>query len=181
MTNTQEQILLFLKHCADTIKRRSDNSDILEGVEAFTKKLDVVQEKSFNAELLPVLDNLDSIKVTPYTFNFHEIAKEMIWRPSPRTDENGKQMALGIFNELFDLGNLIVGLLLVDKHASYPLHQHIPQEIYLVLSGEADWRYGGAENFRKLIPGDVIYNHSNDLHGVNANDEPVLAIYILWN
>ena len=179
--NAQEQILQFLKQCAKTIKTQSKDPIILEGSDVFRKKLESADNKQFSAKLLPVLKNIKSISSTPYTFNFHQIATQMVWRPSPRTDEKGQRMALSLINDMVDLGDLIVGLLLVDKHESYPLHQHQPQELYLILSGEAEWRYGGSESYRKLVPGDVIYNHPNDMHGVTAHDEPLLAMYVLWN
>ena len=178
--NAPEQILQFLKQCAEAIKNQSKDPIVLEGAKVFRKKLESADNKQFNAKQLPVLKNINSVSSTPYTFNFHQIATEMAWRPSPRTDEKGQRMALSLINDMVDLGDLIVGLLLVDKHESYPLHQHQPQELYIVLSGKAEWRYGGSENFRKLVPGDVIYNHSNDMHGVITHDEPLLALYVLW-
>lgn len=178
--NTPEQILHFLKKCAESIKKQSNDAIVLEGAETFSQRLESPLVKEFHANLLPVIKQIDHVSYTAFTFNFHQIARKMVWRPSPRTDEKGQQMALGIFNELFDFGNMVAGLLLVDKHQGYPLHQHQAQELYLVLSGEADWRYGGSNNFKKLVPGDVIYNHPNDIHGVIAGNEAVLALYVLW-
>ena len=178
--NTSEQILFFLRQCADAISKQTSDPVVLEGTETFSQRIKSLRVKQFSPQLLPVIEQIKHIKSTPFTFNFHLIAPEMVWKPSPRTDEKGEQMALGIFNELFDLGDIVVGLLLLDKHQSYPLHQHQPQELYLVLSGEADWRYGGSEVFKKIVPGDVIYNHPNDIHGVTAFDESVLALYVLW-
>ncbi len=178
--NAPKQILQFLKQCAESIKIQTSDPIILEGTDIFCEKLNSSKDKPFNAKLLPVLKTLNSVSSTPYTFNFHQIAKQMVWRPSPRTDKNGEQMALCLINDMVDLGDLIAGLLLVDKHQRYPLHQNSPQELYLILSGEAEWRYGGSENFVKMIPGDVIYNHPNDMHGVITHDEPVLALYVLW-
>ncbi len=178
--NSSGRILHFLKECAKSIKKQTENSIILEGATIFSLRLESAKEKIFNTQLLPVLKCIDNISTNPFTFNFHQIATEMVWKPSPRTDAKGQHMALGIFNELYDLGDIVVGLLLLDKHHSYPLHQHQPQELYLVLSGEADWRFGGSEDFKRLVPGDVIYNHPNDMHGVIAGNEPVLALYVLW-
>jgi quercetin dioxygenase-like cupin family protein len=179
-TQSVDQIIYFLKQCADAIKIQTNNPTVLKGAEIFSQRIQSPTEKQFNPHLLPVIAQIEHLSSTPFTFNFQQIATEMVWRPSPRTDEKGEQMALGIFNEVLDLGDIVVGLLVVDKHQSYPLHQHRPQELYLVLSGTGDWRYGGSEEFNTLVPGDVIHNHPNDLHGVNALDEPILALYVLW-
>ena len=177
---TSEQILFFLKKCAESICTNSKDQKILEGAEVFTKKIESSENKPFNAQFQPVLKKINTVSSTPYTFNFHQIATKMVWNPSPRTDEKAENMALSIINNMFDLGDVVAGLLLVDSHQNYPLHQHSPQELYLILSGEAKWLYGGNEDFKKQLPGDVIYNHPYDLHGVITQNEPLLALYILW-
>jgi quercetin dioxygenase-like cupin family protein len=49
-----------------------------------------------------------------------------------------------------------------------------------VLSGTASWLYGGHESYREQKPGDIIYNHPGDLHGMKTEKEPLLALYFLW-
>lgn len=179
--NTDHPLQQFLSKCATAMLRRANDKISREGAERFKKRLITASIKPFSAQQQGILQHIDSVAITPFTFNFHQIATDMIWRPSPRTDDKGHLMALAIINDMFDLGDIVAGLMYVSSNQSYPLHQHSPQELYLVLSGEANWRYGGQEYFEKLLPGDVLYNHPNDLHGVTAGSSPVLALYVLWH
>ncbi len=179
--DSKQAIHQFLNQCAEAISNKADDNYTQEGAARFIEKLDAAQPRTFSAKTQPVLDHLNTIANTPYTFDFHSIAKDMVWRPSPRTDDNGRLMALSIINDMFDLGDLVAGLLLVSSNQKYPLHQHSPQELYLILSGEADWRYGGSEDYKRLVPGDILYNNPNDMHGVNTISESLLALYVLWH
>ena len=179
--NTDHPLQQFLSQCAAAMARRASDNITREGAKRFKHKLATATIKSFSAQQQAILKNIDSVATTPFTFNFHQIATDMVWRPSPRTNDNGQLLALSIINDMLDLGDIVAGLMLVSPEETYPLHQHSSQELYLILSGEAKWRYGGDENYRKQSPGDVIYNHPNDLHGVKAGDSMLLALYLLWH
>ncbi len=143
-------------------------------------KLDKAISRDFTPTQLPVLTELDSIIESPYTFNFHKIAADLKWRPSPRADFNAQVMALSTINEMLNLGDLVAGLMFMTPNQVYPEHQHAPQELYFVLSGTASWLYGGNEVYKQQQPGDVIYNHPRDLHGMRTQNEYLLALYFLW-
>ncbi len=70
------------------------------------------------------------------------------------------------------------GLLLLGPHTLYPAHRHEAEEIYLPLSGAADWRQGDAI-WRKRPPGTLIHHCSEEIHAMRTGDEPLLALY-LW-
>ncbi len=70
------------------------------------------------------------------------------------------------------------GLLLLGPNTSYPAHRHEAEEIYLPLSGAADWRQGDAI-WRKRPPGTLIGHCSEEIHAMRTGDEPLLALY-LW-
>ena len=93
----------------------------------------------------------------------------------------GNRIALWVFNNLFDLKHHTVGLLYLDPHLAYPEHSHPPPELYLTLSGTASWRYGGCDSYRVVSAGNLLYNNPFDLHGVRAEDTPLLALYLLWH
>ncbi len=67
------------------------------------------------------------------------------------------------------------------EQIAYPEHNHPPPELYLTLSGTAEWRYGGCESYRTVSAGNLLYNNPHDLHGVRAGDTPLLALYLLWH
>ncbi len=170
----------FLMQCNDAIANQTNDEIIQEGVTEFRLKLKKTSARNFTSKLLPVLTELDNIPESPYTYNFHEIAAKLKWRPSPRADFDAEVMALSTLNEMLNLGDLVAGLMFMTPNQIYPEHKHPPQEVYFVLSGTAWWLYGGEKEYRQQKPGDVIYNHSHDLHGMKTESEPLLALYFLW-
>jgi len=173
-------LIHFLKQCANAISVQIDDEIIQEGTTEFSLKLDKAIARDFTPTQLPVLTELDSIIESSYTFNFHEIATKLKWRPSPRTDYDAKVMALSTLNEMLDLNGLVAGLMFMTPNQIYPEHKHPPQEVYFVLSGTAWWLHGGRNDYQQQKPGDIIYNHPHDLHGMKTEDEPLLALYFLW-
>ena len=170
----------FAKQCLGEISQLAEDEIVQEGVTKFQLKLEQTTGKSFAQTQFPVQSKLDGIAKTPYTFNFHEIAQQLKWRPSPRTDSEAKVIALCSFNEMLKLGDLVAGLMFMTPNQIYPEHKHPPQEVYFVLAGTACWLYGGEKEYRQQKPGDVIYNHSHDLHGMKTQNESLLALYFLW-
>jgi quercetin dioxygenase-like cupin family protein len=73
--------------------------------------------------------------------------------------------------------DLRVGISLVAPGASYPDHQHPPEELYLALT-KGDWRQDRGPWFSPG-PGGIVYNTSNIFHGMRAADEPQLALWCL--
>ena len=92
----------------------------------------------------------------------------------------GDKAALCDLNAVFQFKGITVGLLYLNKNVEYPQHDHAPQELYLVLSGTAAWRYGGNEDYKTVPPGNLIYNQPFDLHGVRNGGTPLVALYVLW-
>ena len=70
------------------------------------------------------------------------------------------------------------GIGIYPPRIEYPIHRHKPEEIYIVLAGNADFMVGAAEGLRK-DPGDVIYMKSNTPHGFRTGDE-AQVVYYLW-
>ena len=73
--------------------------------------------------------------------------------------------------------DLRVGVSLVAPGASYPDHQHPPEELYLALTA-GDWRQDRGPWFAPG-PGGIVYNTANIFHGMRAADEPQLALWCL--
>lgn len=89
-------------------------------------------------------------------------------------------MALASINDVLDLGSVTCGLMYIGESFRYPEHEHEPQELYLVLTGNASWRYGGNDDYRALAAGSIVYNPPWVRHGVIAKENPLVALYVLW-
>jgi len=73
---------------------------------------------------------------------------------------------------------LSLGLLLLGPRLTYPDHVHPATEIYVVLSGHAQWRQG-ARPWQDQPPASVITHASMEPHAMRTGAEPLLAAY-LW-
>ncbi|MEO9781532.1 MAG: dimethylsulfonioproprionate lyase family protein [Sedimentitalea sp.] len=60
----------------------------------------------------------------------------------------------------------------------YPWHHHPAEELYLVLSGQAQFHRAG-EGSEALVSGDSSFHGSNQSHAMQTFDHPVMA-YVLW-
>ncbi len=69
------------------------------------------------------------------------------------------------------------GVLILGPEIVYPDHHHIAEEIYIPLTGGAEWRMGEA-GFRKREAGEVVHHASNVSHAMRTANEPLLALYI---
>jgi len=70
------------------------------------------------------------------------------------------------------------GFLLLGPGISYPDHHHVAEEIYIPLTGGAQWRKGEG-GFVRRAADEVIHHPSNVNHAMRTGPEPLLALY-LW-
>jgi Dimethlysulfonioproprionate lyase len=70
------------------------------------------------------------------------------------------------------------GLMILGPNIVYPDHHHIAEEIYVPLTGGAEWRMGEG-GFRAREAGEIIHHPSNANHATRTRAEPLLALY-LW-
>jgi hypothetical protein len=87
-----------------------------------------------------------------------------------------------LFNVLIGDGSpapqpeLLAGLYLQAPGSFYPSHLHAAEEIYVVLSGTAEWQQG-SDDFRPWPPGSVIRHASREPHAMRTGDAPLLALW----
>jgi quercetin dioxygenase-like cupin family protein len=97
--------------------------------------------------------------------------------PSPEFLENYGYSVLAGPGGLVPSEALALGILLLGPGIHYPSHHHPAVEIYVVLSGEAEWQKG-REPWRREPPGTVIRHDSMVTHATRALAEPLLAAYV---
>ncbi len=74
-------------------------------------------------------------------------------------------------------GGLVAGISLLAPGATYPDHDHPPEEIYLALSGGEWWN---AETpWHAPGPGGIVHNPPGILHAMRGTEVPLLAIWFL--
>tara|TARA_Y100001968_G_scaffold327898_1_gene373910 strand:- start:744 stop:1439 length:696 start_codon:yes stop_codon:yes gene_type:complete len=175
-----EMLREWLIEAAEATLELAARSEIEEGARKFREAIELAPTVPYQAQILPVLRNLDQVGGSPRANKFVELAPHLRWVQSHRWDDQGEDRALCVLSEAFDLPGLEVGIMYVDQGSAYPLHNHPPQELYLIVSGHAHWRYGGAEQLVEMRPNSTLYNNPLDLHTVEAGDTPLVALYVLW-
>jgi quercetin dioxygenase-like cupin family protein len=74
--------------------------------------------------------------------------------------------------------HLACGVLLLGRNLTYPPHRHEAEEIYVPLSGTAEWMNAAGE-WRERTPGSVIHHARYQPHAMRTGQAPMLALY-LW-
>ena len=174
------RINAFLLSCSDTLAM-ADDPVAVEAASRFAHALDHSAPKAYEPSWLPALDSIDLVDESPLAQGFAALAPVLPWIPTVRATDGGTDFALAPLNSTLDLGELTAGIMYVRPGRQYPLHQHPPQELYLTISGQARWRFGGHENFRPIGPLNTLYNHPNDYHSAIAGSTPLVALYVLWS
>jgi quercetin dioxygenase-like cupin family protein len=70
-----------------------------------------------------------------------------------------------------------IGVSLMAPDTVYPDHQHVPEEVYLVLS-PGNWRQN-ADAWHEPAIGGIVYNPPNIVHSMRSQSSPLLAIWCL--
>ena len=73
---------------------------------------------------------------------------------------------------------LACGFLLLGPGVHYPAHHHQPEELYLPLSGTAEWQQGDGV-WRERPAGALIHHAALEPHAMRTGSDPLLALY-LW-
>lgn len=172
----------------------TERDDVIAGAAALGAAIDRATRsapKDHAPAWLPVLDSIDRLgpaaspaddpaPVGDLTADLVTLAPDLTWVPTHRATDGGTELALAPLDHMFDLGGTIVGLMYIGPDATYPLHSHPPQELYLTITGQGRWRYGGNEHHEAIGPNRTLYNHPGDLHTAEAGSLPVVALYVLW-
>lgn len=184
--------LRFLDRCRNQMElaepaATTERDDVTAGATALAAAIERAsgsEPRVVEPSWLPVLDSIDGLDRTEpaggLTGDLLALAPELTWIPTHRATDGGTELALAPLDQMLDLGDTIVGLMYVGPNATYPLHRHPPQELYLTIAGKGRWRYGGNDHHEVVGPNQTLYNHPGDLHTAQAGPLPVVALYVLW-
>jgi len=150
------------------------------------------RERAITASPLPVLRWLPEIARDAAPFGaelvaaMYRAAPSLAWRQT-YTAEDLDRAFLDNYGwcEIFGNGNglmaserIACGFLILGPSAHYPRHRHEAEEIYLPLSGTAEWQQGDAV-WRERAPGTLIHHAGDEPHAMRTGGSPLLALY-LW-
>ncbi len=69
------------------------------------------------------------------------------------------------------------GFVILGDSITYPQHWHEAEEIYMPISGVAEW-YHEDSSWQLKQPGNLIHHQSNIKHAMRTVGEPLMALYI---
>lgn len=188
LTDRADRTIRFLRRCHERLTEVAADDRAEDGGAALAAAIDratgAPPKEGWQPSWLPVLDTLEQLAAheprTGLVDDLIDLASDLPWVPTHRATDGGTELALAPLDRLLDLGDTIVGLMYVGPGATYPLHQHPPQELYLTIAGRGRWRYGGGADFETVEADRTLYNHPGDLHSAIAGPLPVVALYVLW-
>lgn len=152
---------------------------IHNGASAFLDQVRTGEQQDWQPSQVPSTSDFTNA-ATVLGQRIAEVSPHLPWIPA-RQDPEGTDRALLSINELFDLGPVVAGFVLVRPGSFYPEHSHAPQELYLTIEGTADWRYGGSDDWASVAPGSVFYNPSSVIHGQRNGTATNISMYVLWD
>lgn len=175
-------VLGFLRFASAALTERADHPIAVDGAQRLASVLaDDPASLDPEPSRIGVVDALAQLPSHPITDALRLVQEQLPWTPSARVDDGGTNVGLALLSDCVDLAPLNVGLMLVGPDGTYPEHQHRPSEVYLVLGGDAHWRYGGSDEFRPRSCGDVVHNHPHDLHQLWTGHGPTVAMWVLYD
>lgn len=181
----------FLAACSAETTRRAEamisneistGGRVSEGAAAFAAQIDhaVANPIAREPTTVAVADHVASLEPGGVRGLAADAVAEIPWIASHRMTDGGTEAALAPLNEVRDFGDLTVGLLLLGPGCAYPVHNHPPQELYLPISDDGMWRFGGSDEFVSLPVDYLPYNNPHDVHAIMAGVLPTLGLYVLW-
>ena len=78
----------------------------------------------------------------------------------------------------FVSGRIRAGIAIWGAHLDYPQHQHQAEEIYVLLTGSAEFSFAG-DTAQTRRAGDLVFVESNRRHGFSTGEESLVVLY-LW-
>ena len=87
----------------------------------------------------------------------------------------GYNLYVGSFG-MIENREIAVGMLLISPNCLYPSHNHLAAEIYVPISGRAEW-WTEEKDWQIQEPGTPIYHRPWLKHGTRTLDEPLLALF----
>ncbi len=181
MDDKPGQVLAFLQLVAETLVRDATHPVAVEGAHQLSSALAAQPTVlPHDASSIGALNSLDTLPHHPLTDAVRALSPTLPWVPSHRVDDDGAHVGLVLLDQVVDLSPVIAGLTILDANSVYPEHDHPPAEVYLILGGEAEWRYGGADTFVTHGTGDIVQNNPNDRHEIRTGSQPTVAVWTLW-
>ncbi len=112
---------------------------------------------------------------------FAPLADLALWKEGPRdgapdgfTEAYAYATLIG-FDGLIETDDCRCGLYIQRPGVYYPAHAHDAEELYFILSGEADWQAG--ERRFTARPGHLIHHAPAEPHIMVTGDQPLLAVF----
>lgn len=147
------------------------------------------ERRAVVAGALPVCDWIAGLQagagVGAVVAEVQRLAPALSWRQTYGAGDFGAAFLRGYgWSEFIGLRGpvpstrIACGVLLLAPGVSYPSHAHAAEEVYLPISGMAEWQKGAGE-YALVSVGQAIHHPSWTPHAMRTADQPLAALY-LW-
>ena len=116
---------------------------------------------------------------------FIAAAPQALWRETYKDTDIGQDFLerFGCYCLIGDGGafaseSMLAYMVYMPAGLHYPWHDHVAEEIYFVVAGEAEFHRHG-EASQTLLAGGSSFHASSQPHAMTTHDHPVLAL-VLW-
>lgn len=134
---------------------------------------------------LPVCRWLDQMGETGVIGALRDAARGLHWQQTYGSADFGPDFLAGYgWSEFVGLrgpvasDKIACGVLLLAPGIVYPAHAHQAEEVYLPISGVAEWQQGDGD-FAKVAVGQAIHHAPWVSHAMRVREQPLAALY-LW-
>lgn len=152
----------------------------------------VGERREIVAGALPVCDWIPALQAgtgpddtAVVVAQLQRVAADLSWRQTYGAGDFGAAFLQGYgWSEFIGLRGpvpsetIACGVLLLAPGISYPSHAHAAEEVYLPISGVAEWQ-NGAGDFARVPVGQAIHHPSWTPHAMRTGDQALAALY-LW-
>ncbi len=176
---------------ADTVERMDEGADVVQTISEIFASIDLTWSPA-NPDPLPAWDYRHAVVENAPAGNLSAVAQAVDadwqtvnWHRNPNyiNDESlgrfrnwyGYNLYVGSFGMVKNL-EIAVGMILISPDCLYPPHNHLAAEIYVPISGRAEW-WSAESDWQIQEPGTPIYHRPWLSHGTRTLDEPLLALF----
>jgi quercetin dioxygenase-like cupin family protein len=196
-SNARPELLrTLLERLVDAINAADGASDTKPAFrQRLIKALTVVgtQRQLNQGRTLPVCDSLPralananqyGAELSALASAFAALGSSITWQRRVESEQHGAAFHNGHANTwilapqgLEQRQDIVIGASLLAAHTEYPVHQHPPQELYLVMS-PGQW-FNTKDGWYTPGAGALVHHQPNIQHAMRATQEPLLAIWCL--
>ena len=177
-----------IQQCRDVLENRVVDVPVLSGAEFIPPDQNGLKTLPSAFQFVEGLTSLSHRSSMQQIFEqFRIVEKLLIWGHAPgyNKDNVGQEFLDNYCHALLTgpdgplkCASPLGAFVLFGPDTLYKDHSHAPNEVYLALTGDGEWRVGH-HDWKRLDAGQTIYIPSNAVHAIRTSTKPLLT-FSFW-